>query len=125
MPSPHIFSAILGLSSYWRISDLKLADQERQLEITVDVCAGTTFPCPVCGARSEVVSEREERWLHENFFNLRTCITAVLPLVRCERCGVNRVRAPWEQPGSQFMSVSGKDQHGLPDPPAMNDDANG
>ncbi len=126
MPSPHIFSAILGLSSYWRISAMRMTGQKRHLDITVDVCAGIPFPCPACGGKTVVVSEREESWLNENFFSLRTCIRAALPLVWCERCGEHRVRAPWEQPGSQFIAESGRAKYDVPDAtPAVIDGTNG
>jgi hypothetical protein len=99
---------------------MKLTGQKKHLDITVDVCAGVPFPCPVCGGKTVMVSEREESWLHENFFSLCTCITATLPLVRCDKCGEQLVRAPWEQPGSRFRSLSEGAGNDLP-PPASDE----
>jgi hypothetical protein len=102
-----IFSAILGLSSNWRITNVRPTEQDSNFEIQVCTSAGAAFSCPVCGGVAEVISEEERSWQHNGLFCLRVCITALLPQVRCEVCGDNQVRAPWEKTCSRVVTASG------------------
>jgi len=121
-----IFTFILGLSPKWRVSHARHADGDRSIEIDVVSSPGADFSCPVCSAQSPVVCEEESIWHHDNFFNLRARISVLIPQVCCETCGINRVLAPWEQPGSQFRPVPGRVEPGLPDTtPAVNNDMEG
>jgi transposase len=103
-----IFSAILGLSAHWCITDVNLARGENRLEISVGTSDGALFSCPICRGKADVVSEEEARWQHENILNLQAHIRATLPLTFCSRCGINRVAAPWEKPESQFKPLTGQ-----------------
>lgn len=100
-----IFSSILGLSSHWCVTNVKMAEQPNRLEITVGASAGVDFSCPLCQGQADIVSEQETRWLHENILNLRACITAILPMMSCHNCGTNRVPAPWEKSKSHFRPL--------------------
>ena len=104
-----VFPALLGLSSHWSIKDLNFARRNNRLEITVEPSQNANFSCPICKGQVEIVSEKETRWQHDNLFNLRAQITAVLPMTSCERCGINRVHAPWEKPKSRFRILEEND----------------
>jgi len=41
-------------------------------------------------------------WRHLNFWQYETVLTAWLPRIRCERCGVLHVEVPWARPGGGF-----------------------
>ena len=99
-----IFSAVLGLSSNWRIVDVTLSERQDELSISVRTKAGVVFPCPKCGMNSVQVSESEQCWLNENFFNRQALLIAIMPMVLCSDCGVHRIVAPWERSGSRFRS---------------------
>jgi len=111
MSTQSIFSAVLGLSSNWRIVDVTLSEREDKLNISVRVKAGVVFPCPKCGRSSLQVSETERCWLNENFFNRQAILTAVVPLVLCNECGANRIVAPWERSGSHFRCIESPPVH--------------
>lgn len=107
-----VFPSILGLSSHWHIRDVNLTRKQNRLDITVAANPGTHFDCPICKGQAITVSEQETLWQHESLFNLRASITAVLPLTSCEKCGINRVLAPWEKPESRFVLLNqGDDSH--------------
>lgn len=108
MYTKSVFSAILGLSSHWRITGVHLASQQNSLEIRVGASNGALFDCPICRGQADVVSQEEAQWQHENILNLQARITATLPLTSCCRCGINRVLAPWEKPESQFKPLDGQ-----------------
>jgi len=102
-----VFPSILGLSSHWLIRDVNLTRKRNSLEITVAAKPGAPFDCPICKGQAITVNEQETHWRHDNLFNLRASITAVLPMISCAKCGINRVMAPWEKPESRFMLLNG------------------
>jgi len=104
-----VFPSILGLSSQWQIRDVTLTRKQNRLEITVAADPGAPFDCPICKGQAITVSEQETHWQHENLFNLRARITAVLPMTSCKICGINRVLAPWEKPESRFVLLMQED----------------
>ncbi|HXE96293.1 MAG TPA: hypothetical protein VN642_07800 [Dongiaceae bacterium] len=97
-----LYSAILGLSSKWRISNAAVDESADCVEIHIGTSRDAEFSCPVCNGRTDMVGDSEHRWLHDDLFSMQLKIVARIPLISCETCGVNRVKAPWERPGSNF-----------------------
>jgi hypothetical protein len=97
-----LYSAILGLSSMWKIYHAAVDESANRIEIHIDTCSGAEFSCPVCCGRTNMVGNSKHLWLHDDLFSKQLTIKASIPLVSCEICGINRVKAPWEQPGSNF-----------------------
>jgi len=107
MYTKSVFSAILGLSSHWRITGVNLARQLNRLEISVGASHEAQFPCPICRGEAAIVSAEEASWQHDNILNLQAQIKAALPIASCSRCGLNRVLAPWEKSDSKFRPLDG------------------
>jgi len=90
------YSAILGLSSKWRITNVTVDEQSGELELHISSCKGSRFSCPRCGALKLPSRIGKARWLHENHLNIRFYISALIPIITCECCGEMRVELPWE-----------------------------
>jgi len=99
-----ILTAILGLSSQWLVTDVTHSEQEQKVSIKVRAKAGALFSCPVCGKTCVREGEREQSWRNEKSLHLHIMLTARVPTVSCEKCGINRIVAPWERPGTRFVS---------------------
>lgn len=95
-----IYSSILGLSSKWRITNVTMDEQKGDIELHITGREGSTFQCPSCGALKIPSSVSKARWLHENHLNIRFYITALIPVISCERCGEMKVNIPWKQGGA-------------------------
>lgn len=94
------YSAILGLSSKWRISNVTVDERSGDIELHIQSKKGSTFSCPTCGALRLPSGVSKSRWLHENHLNVRFYISALIPIISCERCGEMKAEIPWEQAGS-------------------------
>ena len=95
------YSAILGLSSKWRILNVTVDEGSGDIELHIRSEKGSTFSCPTCGALKLPSGVCKTRWVHENYLNIRFYISALIPIISCECCGEMKVEVPWEQAGAK------------------------
>ena len=102
-----LFTAALGLTPPWEVTDIRFDADAKQVDIDVGFPAGSRFACPSCGAVDKPVHDTRPRsWQHLHFFEHRAYIHADVPRVRCEHCGTTRqVEVPWSRPGSGFTQL--------------------
>lgn len=91
------YSAILGLSSDWRILNVTIDEPSGDIELHIRCRRGSTFLCPSCGTPTLPSGVNKSRWLHENNLNIRFYVSALIPVISCERCGEMKIEIPWEQ----------------------------
>jgi len=94
------YSAILGLSSKWRILNVTVDEPSGDIELHIRSRKGSKFSCPTCGAAKLPSGVSKARWLHENQLNIRFYISALIPIINCECCGEMKAEIPWERAGS-------------------------
>ncbi|OGT97093.1 MAG: hypothetical protein A2X80_14185 [Geobacteraceae bacterium GWB2_52_12] len=99
------YSAILGLSSEWRISDVTVDEQTGITELHIKSQGAKIRCCPTCGADVASAGARRARWLHDNHLNIRFLISAVIPVMTCEHCGKVKFPVPWEQSGTELQEL--------------------
>jgi len=97
------YSAILGLSSNWRILTITVDELNGDIELHIRSRKGSRFSCTSCGALKLPSGVSKARWLHENHLNIRFYISALIPIISCERCGEMKADIPWEQSGAQCL----------------------
>jgi predicted RNA-binding Zn-ribbon protein involved in translation (DUF1610 family) len=95
------YSAILGLSSKWRILNVTVDKYSGDIELHIRSQKGSMFSCPTCGALKIPSKVSKARWLHENHLNIRFYISALIPIIACEQCGETKADIPWEQSGTK------------------------
>ena len=105
-----LYSAILGLSPRWRISNAVLDESADCVEIQIGASRGAEFSCPICNGRTDMVGTKEHRWQHDDLFSMQLRIVAIIPVISCKVCGTNRVKAPWERPGSNFREREAEEE---------------
>lgn len=106
MEHAKIFSATLGLSYPWQITDVALSKGEKRLDITVHYSLDGSMSCPICGAEVKFLPPETELWHHHDFFRYSTFLHAFVPRIQC-RCGVCHLERPWSRTGSRFALVPG------------------
>jgi hypothetical protein len=94
------YSAILGLSSKWLILNVTVDYRNGDIELHIRSRKGSRFSCTTCGALKLPSGSSKTRWLHENHLNIRFYISAVIPLITCDRCGDTRADIPWKHAAS-------------------------
>ena len=91
------YSAIIGLSSKWRILNVTVDELSGEIELHIRSRKGSRFSCATCGALKLPSRVSKARWLHENQLNIRFFISALIPIIICEHCGEMKADIPWEQ----------------------------
>ena len=98
-----LFQLALGLTPPWQVSSSEFDPQQKRLDIKIDFPRGSTFGCPECGqAGNKAHDTVEKTWRHLNFFQHEAYLSARVPRVRCDTCGLRLVNVPWARPGSGF-----------------------
>jgi transposase len=97
------FQAALGLTEPWFVAGSRFEAAAKRLDIDIAFDRQARFTCPSCGAADcPVYDARALTWRHLNFWQHQTYLTARVPRVRCEACGVKTVSVPWSRAGSGF-----------------------
>lgn len=102
MDNKALFAAALGLTSPWKVTELKFDPDGKRLDLRVDFPPGSLFACPECGTPCKVHDTAEHTWRHLSFFQHGTYVTARQPRTSCPVHGVKQSAVPWARPGSSF-----------------------
>ena len=93
----------LGLTPPWTVRRADFDPEAHRLDIEIDFAPGSRFACPVCGAADCPAYDTERKtWRHLNFFQHQAYLTARMPRVHCDKCGIKTVNVPWARPDSGF-----------------------
>jgi transposase len=93
----------LGLTPPWTVVRSDFDTAAGRLDVEIDFTPGSRFACPDCGAADcPAYDTQRKTWRHLNFFQHQAYLTARVPRVRCETCGIRQVNVPWARPDSGF-----------------------
>src|SRR3954463_16777028 len=93
----------LGLTPPWTVVRSDFDTAAGRLDVEIDFTPGSRFACPNCGAADcPAYDTQRKTWRHLNFFQHQAYLTARVPRVRCETCGIRQVNVPWARPDSGF-----------------------
>jgi transposase len=97
------FQAALELKDPWFVAGSRFDAATRRLDIDISFAKGSLFACPCCGAAAcRVYDARPLTWRHLDFWQHQTYLTARVPRVKCDACGIKKVSVPWAREGSGF-----------------------
>jgi len=103
MRDTDLFQAALGLGTPWSVSGSRFDAVARRLDIEIAFAKGARFACPTCGAAGCPAYDTEQlTWRHLSFFQHEAYLTARVPRVSCQACGIRQVSVPWARAGSGF-----------------------
>lgn len=103
MRDTDLLQMALALTPPWQVLSSDFDPQQRRLDIKIDFPRGSIFSCPECGQNNVKAYDTEEKtWRHLNFFQHEAYLTARVPRVQCDKCGIRLVNVPWARSGSGF-----------------------
>ncbi len=104
MEFPEIFSATLGLSPPWEVTDISYSTTEKRMDITISFTTVESIQCPLCGSFKSMCHAVDEVWYHNNFFCHTTYLHTQVPYIQC--CELIPVERPWSRAGSRFSLIA-------------------
>ncbi len=103
MQDKELYQQILGLTSPWTVSEVKLDMPSQEIRVRVEHPRGTMFCCPECKKQLSCYDHGEERqWRHLDSCQFKTILIGRVPRVECPEHGVKSVAVPWAEPHSRF-----------------------
>jgi transposase len=103
MQDKELYQHILGLTSPWTVSGVKLDIPAEKIQVRVEHPPGTKFCCPECQKELACYDHAEERrWRHLDSCQYKTILIGRIPRVDCPEHGVKTVTVPWALPHSRF-----------------------
>ncbi|MCE2813614.1 MAG: transposase family protein [Planctomycetaceae bacterium] len=89
MQDKELYQHILGLTSPWTVSEVKLNMQDEEIQVRVEHPVGTKFCCPECQKQRACYDHAEERrWRHLDSCQFKTILIGRVPRVNCPDHGV-------------------------------------
>ena len=90
-----LYQQILGLSSPWKVVDVRLEVEGQAVHISLKYDSASRFRIPKCDRKYGCYCHAPKRtWRHLNTCQFQTLVHASVPLVRCEEHGVVQVQVP-------------------------------
>lgn len=105
MRDRELYQQILGISSPWKVNDIRLSLADRQVVVVVGREPDVPLACPTCGRPCGVYDHRKRSWRHLDTCQLQTVIEAEVPRVDCTEHGVQQVAVPWAESGGRFTAL--------------------
>ena len=99
MQDKELYQHIIGLTSPWTVSGVKLDIPAEEIQVRVEHPPGTKFCCPECQKELACYDHAEERrWRHLDSFQYKTILIGRVPRVDCPENGVKTVKNSEEVP---------------------------
>ncbi len=105
MRDRELYQQILGISSPWKVTDIRLNLANRQVVVVVGHDPDLTLTCPTCGRTCGVYDHRKRSWRHLDTCQLQTVIEAEVPRVDCPEHKVQQVGVSWAEAGGRFTAL--------------------
>jgi transposase len=96
------YQQILGDTSPWTVSEVRLDVEHLINEVKLTVRPDAIWGCPQCHSRMHIKEWRTRRWRHMDTCQFKTILEAAVPLVECSEHGAQTVQVPWAEGSSRF-----------------------
>jgi transposase len=96
----------LGLTPPWQVVRCDFDAAKKRLDLELDFPKGSLFPCPKCGRSGCKPHDTVQKTgRHLSFFQHEALLSARVPRVDCDNCGIRLVSVPWARPESGFTAL--------------------
>ena len=105
MDERSLYSAILGVTSPWKVEKVDLRLGEGEIHVWVALPEKELWVCPECQQRAPIHDHRERVWRHLDTCQYRTLIHARVPRLNCPSHGIRQLAVPWAETNSRFTAL--------------------
>ena len=93
----------LDLEEPWYITGAKLDPVKSVINVYVGICEDAVIVCPRCGGSTKRYGYEptERSWHHADCLFYPCYVHCRRPRVKCDKCGVQQVTAPFERQNSR------------------------
>ena len=106
MQDRELYRRILGIEAPWHVERVELQLTAGEVHVYLDHPGSKDWPCPECGASSQIYDHQpERRWRHLDTCQYRTILHARPPRSMCAEHGVRVVKLPWAEGASRFTAL--------------------
>lgn len=100
-----LYKRILGISSPWVVSEVRLELKQRAVTVVVSYDNSIPVACPACGGQATIYDHQLRRWRHLDTMQLKTLIECEVPRARCEEHGVKQLPVAWAEANARFTAL--------------------
>ena len=100
-----LYQNILGVTSPWVVTSVRLDLKGKTVTISVDHDTAQAPQCPVCGASASIYDHHIRRWRHLDTCQMTTIIECDVPRVSCKDHKVKQLSVPWAENNSHFTAL--------------------
>jgi transposase len=105
MKDVQLYQQILGDTTPWSVSEVRLNAKAREIEIEMALNDSELWACPVCSRRMHRHDTERKRWRHLDSCQFKTYVVADVPRVKCPDHGTQTVNVPWSEPRGHFTAL--------------------
>ena len=98
-----ITNHLLKVSSPWLVSKIDLQQQNKVIDIFIDIESESKFSCAECNASCKVHDKVMHRWRYLDWFDYRCYLNVQVPRTQCPEHGTKILRStPWGRSGVHY-----------------------
>src|ERR671918_1700673 len=106
MPDRELYQQLLGLRDPWRVTEVRIDFEGRQVEVWIQWPPERLVLCPECGKGYGSYDHRGERqWRHLDTLQFQTILPCRIPRVKCTDHGVKSLKVPWAEKNLRFTAL--------------------
>lgn len=105
MQDIELYKRILGITSPWVVSEVRLELKQRAVTVVVSYDKSIPVACPECGGQATIYDHQLRRWRHLDTMQLKTLIECEVPRACCEKHGVKQLPVAWAEANARFTAL--------------------
>lgn len=105
MSLKEFYAQSLDLKAPWKVVDVRIDGEARQVHIRVECARGEVWGDPETGERAEIKDWEERSWRHLDTCQFETVITAKVPRLLLKSGRTLTASVPWAAPRGRFTAA--------------------
>ena len=100
-----LYEKILGINAPWYVSGIEFLEEDRAVNVHVELEPSVQLTCPRCGQPAPRYDKRARNWRHLDTCQFKTVVHAEVPRVECKDHGCQTIEVPWAQGNARYTQL--------------------